>query len=355
MSASSHTELRRVLSLPWLVFYGVGVTIGAGIFALIAEIVSVAGDHAPWAFLAAGAVAGFSALSFAALSSAFPKAAGEVIYVKHGIGAFAGRLAGYGLIVSAVFSGAVIALAFARYAASFTGVAEPVALAAVLALLAGVAIIGVKESVAFAALITLLEAGTLIVIIVVGLPQAVQSPVFASALLPPMSLAGISAVLAGGFIAFFAFIGFENIVNMAEETHDASAAVPRAVLLTLVISVLIYALVALVAAAYPDRAALVSSKAPLVLLFEGATGMSGTGVAVMASIAMVNGILVQIIMASRVLYGMAREGMAPAFLGSVHGARQTPVMGILLISFLILALALAFPLLKLARSRASSS
>ena len=76
---SRTVSLRRALSLPWLVFYGVGVTIGAGIFALIGEVLAVAGDHAPYAFLVAGTVAGFTAFSYAALSSAYPRAAGEVI------------------------------------------------------------------------------------------------------------------------------------------------------------------------------------------------------------------------------------------------------------------------------------
>ncbi len=143
--------------------------------------------------------------------------------------------------------------------------------------------------------------------------------------MPPASFAGWNGVLAGAFLAFFAFIGFEDIVNMAEETREAKAVVPRAVILTLVISVAIYALIAAVAAAYPDRAGLIASKAPLALMFEGFTGLSGTTIAAMASIAMVNGILVQIVMASRVLYGMAKEGMAPGFLpGFTPAARPRP-------------------------------
>ena len=213
---------------------------------------------------------------------------------------------------------------------------------------AAIAIAGVRESVGFAALITVLEVGTLLLVIAVGLPQAMASPTLWEVLTPPLALSSWNGVLAGSFLAFFAFIGFENIVNMAEETRDASTAIPKAVVLTLAISVLIYALVALVAAAYPDPAALIASKAPLALLFESSTGRSGAAIAVMASIAMMNGILVQIIMASRVLYGMANEGMAPAFLGRVHEGRQTPVAGIALIAAAIAGLALSVPLVRLA-------
>lgn len=350
MSNVSQPKLRRVLSLPWLVFYGVGVTVGAGIFALIGNIIGVAGDHAPWSFAVAGVVAAFTAFSYAALSAAFPRAAGEAVYVKHGIGAAAGRLTGYALLVTALMSSAVISLAFARYLSSFSGIPEWAALIGVIGALAGVAITGVKESVAAAALVTLLETGTLLVVIGVGLPASVESGALWSVLAPPVSAAQWGGVLEGTFLAFFAFIGFQNIVNMAEETEDAARAIPRAVLLTLVISIAIYALAAGVAASYPERDALVASKAPLAVLFEGVTGQSGAVIAVMATIAMVNGILVQIVMASRVLYGMANEGMLPAFFARLHPRRQTPHAAILVFSCAAALLALAVPLMELAES-----
>ena len=351
MSAEQPAEsqgLRRSLGLPLLVFYGVGVTVGAGIFALIGDVLRIVGDHAPYAFLVSGIVAGFTALSYAALSSAYPKAAGEVLYVKHGIGALAGRFVGYALILTALASSAVISLAFARYVSSFSGLPEWSGFVAVLVALAAVAIAGVRESVGVAAFITCIEVGTLVVVIAVGLPAGMESGALVQVLIPPTEVAVWSGVMAGAFLAFFAFIGFEDIVNMAEETHDAENAVPKAVMWTLVLSVVIYGLVAAVAAAYPDREALTASKAPLAVIFEGATGRSGAIIAVMASIAMVNGILVQIVMASRVIYGMANEGMVPSILGRVHEKRQTPALAILLIVGLVMVLGLTVPLIQLA-------
>lgn len=341
-------QLRRVLSLPWLVFYGVGVTVGAGIFALIAEIVAIAGDHAPLAFLIAGVVAAFTGLSYAVLANAYPRAAGEAIFVRHGLGDLAGRIVGYGVVAVAITSSAVIGLAFARYVQSFTGLPEPLSLVAVLIVLGAVAAAGVRESVGFAALITVLEAGTLLVVIAAGLPVVMDSPRLGDVLSLPVTWAPWTAVFAGAFVAFFAFIGFEDIENMAEETRDAARAVPLAIMLTLAISVAIYALVALVAAAYPDRDGLTASKAPLADLFAAVTGTSGTPIAVMASIAMVNGILVQVVMASRVIYGMAREGMMPGRLGRLHAVRQTPVRAILLVIAATALLGLFVPLLQLA-------
>lgn len=341
-------QLRRVLSLPWLVFYGVGVTIGAGIFALIAEIVGLAGDHAPLSFLVAGVVAAFTGFSYAVLSSAFPRAAGEAVFVKTAIGGMAGRIVGFGVVAVAITSSAVIALAFARYVESFSGLPEPLSFLAILVVLSGVAMAGVRESVALAALITVLEAGTLVIVIVAGMPMALSSEALPRVLSLPLDWPQWSGILAGGFVAFFAFIGFEDIENMAEETKDASRTIPLAIVLTLVISVAVYALVAVVAASYPDRAGLIASKAPLSDLFAGVTGWPGTPVAVMASIAMVNGILVQIVMASRVIYGMAKEGMVPAGFGALNAARQTPVRAIILLVIAIAAMGLIVPLLRLA-------
>lgn len=348
MANDAPSQLRRALSLPWLVFYGVGVTIGAGIFALIGEIVAIAGSHAPLAFVVAGVVAGVSGLSYAILASAYPRAAGEAIFVKLGFGDIAGRVIGYGVVAVAITSSAVIGLAFARYVASFSGLPEPLSLLAVMAFLSMVAAAGVRESVGFAALVTVLEVGALLVVAVAGLPMAARSPLLGEVLSLPADWTAWSAVFAGGFVAFFAFIGFEDIENMAEETHDAQRVVPLAILLTLVISVVIYGLIAVVAASWPDREALTTSRAPLAALFEDVTGQSGTPMAVMAAVAMINGILVQIIMASRVLYGMAGEGMAPRQLRNLHARRQTPVRAILLVGAAAAALGLFVPLLRLA-------
>jgi amino acid transporter len=340
--------LHRTLSLPWLVFYGVGITVGAGIFALIGDIVALAGDHAPLAFLVAGIVAAFTGFSYAALASAYPRAAGEAIFVKVGFGAAAGKIVGLGIVTVAITSSAVISLAFAGYLGTLVAIPRSLSVMGILALLALIAWQGVRESVAFAAFITVLEVGTLLLVIAGGLSsfgdQAAVERVFS---FPPSGAAWLS-VMGGAFVAFFAFIGFEDIENLAEETLEASRTIPLAIILTLVISVAIYGLVAVVAVAYPGRAALTGSDAPLAVLFEGTTGLPAAPVAAMASIAMVNGILVQIVMASRVLYGMAQEGMIPMGFGMLDPARRTPARAIFLVAAISCLFALLVPILKLA-------
>ncbi|OOY45381.1 APC family permease [Solemya velum gill symbiont] len=321
------TRLRRALGIPLLVFYGLGVTIGAGIFALIGEIVRLAGDHAPQAFLLAGLIAGATGWSYALLVSVYPRAAGEAVFVKIGMGAMAGRIVGLGMPIP-----------------------QTVMVLGVLLVLSIAAWMGVKQSVIFAAVITVLEVGSLIVIALSGAPLLTDAPLLLKVVTPPSDAVTWAAVFSATIIAFFAFIGFEDMVNMAEETIDPKRVMPKAIILTLLITVVLYALISTIAVALPDREALTSSSAPLAVLFEAVTGLSGKPIAVLASIAMVNGILIQIIMASRVTYGMAREGLIPSWFGKVGEQRRTPGRAIALVTLLIVILALGFPLVHLAQA-----
>jgi amino acid transporter len=346
--APSAPTLRRALTLPLLVFYGVGVTVGAGIFALIGEILAIAGDHAPLAFLLAGAIAGATGLSYALLVRVFPRAGGEAVFVNRGIGPLAGQLVGIGVVVTGIVSSAVIALAFAGYAGKLVPLPAPVLSVTIVALLGLIAWWGVKESVLFAAAITLLEVGTLAVIVLAGVPLFSDVGALAVAFTPPSSLAALAPILSGAVVAFFAFIGFEDIENMAEETVDPVRTAPRAIFWTLGITVLLYVLLASIAVLAPGREAIAGSDAPLAVLFEIVTGMRGEGIAVIAAIAMVNGILVQIVMASRVLYGMAKEELLPGFLGRLDPRRRTPTVATATVALAVALLALSFPLLRLA-------
>lgn len=348
IGTESTVKLRRVLKLPLLVFYGLGVTVGAGIFALIGEIVRVSGDGAPTAFLLAGLIAAVTGISYGVLSGKYPRAGGEAVYVNLAMGHWLAALVGYGVICTAIVSSAVIVLSFSGYLGTLIPVSEPVLLIALLLLLSFVASIGVRESVVFAAIITVLEIGTLLIVIFVSAPVLTDVDIYQRALAPGFTVAGGSVIISGAVIAFFAFIGFEDLVNMAEETVQPDKTMPRAVAITLSVTIVLYVVIALIAIAQPDRHSLTNSSAPMATLFHSATGFSGKPVSVMASIAMVNGILVQILMASRVLFGMTRERLAPKALGILDAKRQTPVRAIVLVTALIALLSLLLPLVKLA-------
>ena len=343
------TQLKRALGLPLLVFYGLGVTIGAGIFALIGEISGLAGDHAPLAFVLAGTMAAATAVSYARLARLHPVAAGEAAYASDGFGPLAGRLAGVGVVISGIVSSSVITLAFANYLRLIVPLPAPVLALAVVTALALIAWVGVRESVGLAALITILEVGTLAVLAVFGLPYLADGEALARATTLPVDPADWSPVFAGVIIAFFAFVGFEDIVNMAEETTAPEKTLGPAIALTLAITMVLYIALALIAMAVPERLAVAQSEAPLATLFTALTGYPGTIIAAIAAVAMLNGILIQIVMASRVLYGMAKKGLAPLPLARIDAKRQTPVTAIVLVAVIIAGLALFLPLLTLAR------
>ena len=348
MGRLPEVELKRALNLPWLVFYGIGVTVGAGIFALVGEIVAIAGNQAAMAFLAAGAVAAVTGVSYARLASAFPRAGGEVVFVNLGFGPFLGTVVGCCVLVTAIISSAVVAKAFAGYLGVLLPLPRGVLTAGVIVCLAMIAWYGVRESVAFAGVITVLEVGTLVVIALVGAPLLADGQAVAETFTLPEDGVPAASMVAATVIAFFAFLGFEDIVNMAEETIEPARNLPRAIFWSIGITVVLYVTITLIATALPDRAAVISSKAPLVTLFEMTSGRSGRPIAAIAAVAMVNGILVQIVMASRVFYGMAREGLAPAWFGAIDPWRRTPRNAIIVIALSIIGLALGFPLVHLA-------
>jgi basic amino acid/polyamine antiporter, APA family len=340
--------LARVLSLPGLVFYGVGVTVGAGIFALIGAILGVAGPFAPLSFLVAGLIAGSTAWSYALLVRRFPFAGGEAIYVTRGLGPVAGRIAGLGVVVTGIVSSATIALAFGGYLSELAPVPPKPAAVVLVMLLALVAWRGVRESIMLAAVVTLLETGTLIVVVGYGLPVLADAD--GGELLRTLAAAPLQAeaILAGAVLAFFAFIGFEDMVNMAEETRDPERTVPRAILVTLAITILIYLLLATIAALTPESAAVASSRAPMATLFENLSGLSGKPVATVSALAMVNGILVQLVMAARVLYGMASDGQLPRILARIDRRRHTPAIATALVAVAVILLAIGLDLARLA-------
>ncbi len=331
-----------------LVFYGLGVTVGAGVFALVGEILGSAGDQAPLAFLTAGIIAGLTGYSYMALVAQFPQAGGEAVYVKNGLGTTAGRLAGLGVVATGVISSAVVALAFSGYVTTLVALPERLTAAGIVILLCVVAWWGVRESVLLAAVVTVLEVGTLIVVIAFGIPH-----VDTATIAPSFNLFADGAfgpVFAGAGIAFFAFIGFEDIANMAEETIDPRRAAPRAIAWTLGVTLIAYVSIALVAASLPNRTEIAGSSAPMAVIFSEVSGRNSAPIATIASLAMVNGILVQIVMASRVLYGMAREGQITASLAVVHSVHQTPSRATMAVGLAMVVLVVFFPLVTLAKA-----
>lgn len=346
-------HLKRSISLAGLVLYGLGVTIGAGIYVLVGETVLRAGPYAPAAFLLSAIVMGFTAASFAELSGRVPRAAGEAVYVERSFGlAWLTIAVGLAVLVEAMVAAAAIAVGSAGYAAQLVSLPKEVLLACIVFLMAAIAAWGIRESVAVAGAMTLVEVAGLLVIVFFGLaddPATLKA--LPPALVPPMADgAAWSGVLAASMIAFFAFIGFNNVVNLVEEAKKPREMMPWAICLTLLVVTVLYVLVSFVATKRIPMEELASTSAPVSLLFERLTGLPSLAITLVAIIATMNGVVIILIMASRVAYGMAEERRLPAWIGVLSPRTKTPVRATVVIALIVFGLAAFTPLDRLAET-----
>jgi amino acid transporter len=331
-----------------MVFYGVGTMIGGGFYALLGKIVGSAGIFTPLSLALAGAVALVSAFSFAELSRRYPVSAGEVQYVDAAFGITRlSQLVGLMVILTGVVSAATLCAATGGFLLDLTG-APAVGLTGLTALLlTGIAVWGVTESVVVVAVITLVEAGTLLLIILLSADSLSHAPALMGKMAADIEQLDGAVLLGATLLAFYAFVGFEDMVNMAEETRDVKRTMPLAIFISVAITITLYLGVALVAIDFEDRAALANANTPLALLLPEGT-VNGLAIGVISILAGLNGALVQLVMAARVLYGMANKGLAPAWFARVNRHTHTPVRATLVAAVIILLLATTFTLPGLA-------
>ena len=196
----------------------------------------------------------------------------------------------------------------------------------------------------------MIEVGGLLLILFVAGGSLADLPARLPELIPPLDGVAWHGILFGSFLAFYAFIGFEDMVNVAEEVKRPEHNLPRAILIAIGVSTLFYLLVALVAVLALPSAELAQTRVPLALIYERATGSAPTLISLISLLAVVNGALVQIIMGSRVFYGMSREGWLHHALGRVNLRTRTPLLATALVAALVLVLALWLPLVTLAKA-----
>lgn len=349
-AATAEPVLERSIGLVSLVLYGLGITIGAGIYVLVGEAAGRAGTYAPTSFLFAAVVMAFSAASFAELSGRIPQSAGESAYIQRGFGLPWLTLAtGLAIILAAVVAAAAISLGCAGYIGLLVDLPQPVLVSAVVIVMGLIAAWGIKESVTFAAILTVLEVLGLLAIIAAGFRSNPQLLSELPDVFPSLGDgAALSGIFSASLIAFFAFIGFDDVVNIVEETVDPARVMPWAIGITLCIVTVLYFLVSLVAIDALPLEELAASTAPIGLLFERLTGWPPLAITMIAIFATMNGVVIQIIMASRVTYGLARGRSLPEFLGRVNSVTRTPLLATAIITVTSLFLALFVPLDQLA-------
>jgi len=343
-------RLVRSLTLTHAVLYGLGVTIGAGIYVLVGLAAGRSGMHAPLAFLGAALVMAFSAASFAELGTRMPVSASEAAYV-HAAFRLDWLSLGVGLLVvaTAIVSGATISVGSAGYIAVFLSLPAPWIISGVVLAMGIVACLATVQSVTFAGVMTLIEVGGLVLIIVAGLSHGTDVVTRLPEIWPSASDTTAWVGIAGtALIAVFAFIGFEHLVNIAEEMKEPSRTLPRALFLTLGLTALIYGVVVWIAVTAVPPEELARSSAPLALVFERLTGLPLITMSAIAIVATLNGIIVHMIMIARVIYGLADQGSLPKALTRLNPATHTPLLATAIGVGAILVLALAVPLAGLA-------
>lgn len=310
--------LHRELGLAEVTLTGVGIILGAGIYALLGEAAGLAGN-AVWAAFALSAVmASCTGLSYAELASMFPKASAEYAYVSQGFGGRAGFVIGWLILLSGVLSAATVALGFGGYFGEATSL--PVIPMAIL-LIVGLSLLsirGIRETALSAIAMTMIEVGGIVTIVLIGLPHLGKVDYLEAPL-------GLPGVFQGAALVFFAYMGFEEMVKLAEETKDPEHTIPKAVVIALAIVVVLYILVTLSAVSLMGWEGLAGSQAPFAEIAGAALGARAfTVLTVVALFATANTTLLLIVAASRLAYGMAAAGSLPSTLRTIHPRFGTP-------------------------------
>lgn len=342
-------KLRRALTTPLLTLYGLGVTVGAGIYVLVGTTAAQAGSYAPVSFLIAAIVVAFTAFSYAELSTRYPVSAGEAAYVEAGFNS--GTLAtivGLAVALSGMVSAAAVSIGAASYLQGLVDAPQTVLVAVIVGTMGLVALWGITQSVIVAAVITVIEIGGLIFVVVWGFAVAEPLGVDFTDMVPPVIGAHWTGIGAASLLAFFAFVGFEDMANVAEEVKEPVSTMPKAIILTLIIATILYISTTTAVLVAVPLGLLSETAAPLTLVFQNAPVVVQQSFTVIAIVATVNGVLIQMIMASRVLYGLADRGHLFPKLATVSRRTQTPVVATLAVMMIILLLSLALPIGALA-------
>jgi amino acid transporter len=343
-SAPGGPELQRTIGPTQMALYGLGSMLGAGIYGLIGKAAGQTGNALWLAFVVAFVAALLTGLSYASLGSRYPRAGGAA-YIAHR--AFNMPMLSFTVGLALVFSGltsiATQSRVFAANLAELFGL-QTLSLTwlalGFLVLLAGIVFRGIRESMWVNVLCTLVEAAGLLIVIAVGFSYWGSVDYFTTPTLPVDDGVWL-VVLQGSVLTFFAFIGFEDMLNVAEETRDPQRTVPIGIVAAMCAAGLLYIAVAITAVSVVPWSELAEAPGPITEVVRRAAPLIPPVVFTAITIfAVANTALVNYVTASRLLYGMARQGLLPSGLGKIHAGRRTPHIAIVLLFLVAAALAL---------------
>ena len=352
---NSSPSLQRHIGLLALTLYGVGDILGAGVYGLIGKAAGQMGNAVWLGFLVSMIAAGLTGLSYASLGSRHPKAGGaSYITFRAYHRAWLAYGVGLAVLASGLTSMATATRVFSGYfeglisgSVPFTAIMIGFAL-----LLTLIVVWGIRESMWANAICTVVELSGLLIIIVVGMGYIGSANYLdATTVANPMGHIGPSLILTGAILTFYSFVGFEDILNVAEEVKNPSRTLPIGLISAVAISSMIYMVISIIAVSVIPAGELSASKQPLVDVVRKAAPWFPTSLySIIAMFAVANTALLNFVMGSRLVYGMAHQGLLPKALAKVHRKRHTPHIAALILLIILLLLALSGDISSLAKS-----
>ena len=317
-------RFNRVLGLRHLTASGIGVIIGAGIYVLLGPATQAAGGLVWASFLVAGLLSALTAFSYMELASMFPSAGSEHEFARQVFPRWVSFTTGWAMMLALIVAASTVSLGFARYLQLFIDIDVRIGALFLLLLVSFIAVSGMKRASWLIITLSSIQVGGLILVIVLGVDHVGDVNLLQGK--------GVSGVLAGSALIFFAFIGFDEVITLSEETIDARRTVPRALFIALALSTFLYVLVAIVSVSVLGADELALSNQPLTDVVRDAVG--GGAVNVVTAIALVttfNTTLLVVTAASRMMYGMSSKGDLPLWFGSIrnHSSPRNSVVAAL--------------------------
>ncbi|MDD2614800.1 MAG: APC family permease [Methanosarcina sp.] len=316
------SELKNELNLLEITLIGIGNILGAGIYVLMGKAAGIAGNMVWFSFLFAGATAALSALSYMELASMYPRAGAEYEFVKRAFGERVGLFVGLLVIYFVVITSSAVALGFGRYFSTLFGSGYLTGTIGLFIFLSLIIVYGIKESARLAILISLIEVSGLLIVIYSGLPYL--------GTVNYLEFPDLSGIFEASTLVFFAFLGFEDIVRLSQETKEAEKTTPKALLIAIFFTVFLYICAAVTVVSVLDFRVLGISEAPIADVAEVSLGNDAfILVSWIALFSTMNTVLVVMLGGSRIVYGMAYSGSLPKSLSRVHRTYHTPWVAIL--------------------------
>ncbi|MDD3874179.1 MAG: APC family permease [Methanosarcina sp.] len=320
-------ELKKELNLLEITLVGIGNILGAGIYVLMGKAAGLAGNMVWFSFLFAGATAALSALSYMELASMYPRSGAEYEFVKRAFGERVGLFVGLLVVYFVVITSSAVALGFGRYFNNLFGSGYLTGAVGLFIFLSLIIVYGIKESARLAILISLIEVSGLLIVIYSGLPYL--------GTVNYLEFPDLSGIFEASTLIFFAFLGFEDIVRLSQETKEAEKTTPKALLIAIFFTVFLYMCVAISVVSVLDFRVLRVSGVPLADVAAVSLGNDAfTLVSWIALFSTINTVLVVMLGGSRIVYSMARSGALPKSLSRVHRTYHTPWVAILSITCL---------------------